>query len=118
MEKDESYKGILFEENKYYITYYQIDKSSEAFIVNSYLEFNLNDIQIFKNEILLMIELSYFNNIISELELNKLNIITIARVKSGIAFKIKSFTDNTEAIIKALTIYLFMNYIYKKLAFN
>ena len=102
LEKDESYKGILFEENKYYITYYQIDKSSEAFIVNSYLEFNLNDIQIFKNEILLMIELSYFNNIISELELNKLNIITIARVKSGIAFKIKSFTDNTEAIIKAL----------------
>ena len=102
MEKDESYKGILFEENKYYITFYQIDKSSEAFIVNSYLEFNLNDVQIFKNEILLMIELSYFNNIISELELNKLNIITIARVKSGIAFKIKSFTDNTEAIIKAL----------------
>jgi len=102
LEKDESYKGTLFEDNKYYMTYYQIDKSSEAFIVNSYLELNLNDDTLFKNEILLMIGLSYIDNIISELELNKLDIVSINRVKSGIDFKIKSFTDNTEVIIKAL----------------
>ena len=101
LEKEESYKGTLLEDDKYYITYYQIDKSSEAFIVNSYLEFNLNE-NIFKNEILLMIELSYINNIISELEFNQLDMVSIVEVRSGIAFKIKSFTDNTEPIIKAL----------------
>ena len=47
LEKDESYKGTLFEDNKYYMTYYQIDKSFEAFIVNSYLELNLNDDTLF-----------------------------------------------------------------------
>ena len=102
LEKDESYKGILFEDNKNYITYYQIDKSSEAFIVNSYLEFNLNEDKKLKNETLLMIELSYIKDIISELEFNKLDMVSVIRVRSGFAFKIKSFTDNTEAIIKTL----------------
>ena len=102
LEKDESYKGTLFEDDKYYMTYYQIDKSSEAFIVNSYLEFNLNEDKKLKNETLLMIELSYIKDIIAELEFNKLDMVSVVRVNSGIAFKIKSFTDNTESIIKTL----------------
>ena len=106
LEKDESYKGTLLVDDKYYTIYYQIDKSSEAFIVNSYLEINLNDDQSLKNEISLMIELSYIKNIISELELNKLDIVSVSRVNSVFTFKIKSFTDNTENIIKNLIISL------------
>jgi len=63
LEKDESYKGTLFEDNKYYMTYYQIDKSSESFSVNVYLEFNLHDDTIIKNEINSMYEITYINKL-------------------------------------------------------
>ena len=105
-EKEEFYKGTLLEDNEYYMTYYQIDKSSESFSVNAYLEFDLNDDTIFKNEILFMFDISYINYIISELELNKLDMVSIEKTESGISFEIYGFTDNIEKIIKDLIEYL------------
>ena len=99
-EKEEFYKGTLLEDDKYYMTYYQIDKSSESFSVNSYLEFSLNDDKILKNEIISMLEITYINNIISELQLNQLDMISVDKTQSGISFYTYGFTDNTEKIIK------------------
>ena len=84
------------------MTYYQIDKSSESFSVNSYLEFSLNDDKILKNEIISMLEITYINNIISELQLNQLDMISVDKTQSGISFYTYGFTDNTEKIIKDL----------------
>ena len=105
-EKEESYKGTLLEDDKYYMTYYQIDKSSESFSVNSYLEFTLHDDTIIKNEIKSMYEIAYINNIISEFQLNQLDMISVDKTKSGISFEIYGFTDTIEKIIKDLIDYL------------
>ena len=40
-EKENEYQGTLLENSETYITYYQIDKSSESYLVNCYLEFHL-----------------------------------------------------------------------------
>ena len=105
-ENDESYKEILLDDDKYYLTYYQIDKSSEAFIVNSYLEFDINYNGFFVNDIIFDIEIDYIKNIISDLELNKLDMVSLVKNNYKLAFKIKSFSDNTEKIIKDLIKYL------------
>lgn len=106
-EKEDEYNGtILKDNNTNYITYYQIDKSSESFIVNSFLEFSFNDNELFNNNIMLEIETSYIINKLSPI--NELEIITpVINSKLNIGFKIKSFSDNTEIIIKDFIKYLF-----------
>ena len=51
MEKEYQYKGTLLEENENYMTFYQIDKSSESHLVYSYLKIDLNEIE--ENETIL-----------------------------------------------------------------
>ena len=97
--KDDKYSGIRLEDN--YETYYQIDKSSESSIVNSYLEFNFPENETIEEDYSIPILKMYFNHIISEI--NELNsVYDLEITNSKIALKIRSFTDNTKLIIQNL----------------
>ena len=78
------------------IIYYQIDKSSETFIVNSYLDMEFIENENITSEIIELIKF-YINDILSEI--NEVPTISIVKFdQSSIAFKIQSFTDNTNKI--------------------
>lgn len=103
-ELEDKYKGKLLEDNKYYITYYQIDKSSESFIVNIYLELKFVENENITNEAIDLIKF-YINDISSEI--NEIPTISIVKFdKSFIAFKIQSFSDNIEKIFYEFIKYL------------
>ena len=98
---DNEYSGTKIEDE----TSYQIDKSSESSIVNSYLEFKFTENENMDDQIAIPILKNYFNHIISEItELN--NIYDWEITKSKISLKIKSFTDNTQKIIEDLVVLL------------
>ena len=97
-ELEDKYNGALFNNDKYYIIYYQIDKSSETYLVYSYLEFKFIENDNITNEFSEIIKL-YLNNKFTEI--NEVPTITIDEFStSSIGFTIKSFTDNTERIFK------------------
>ena len=97
--KDDKYSGIRLEDN--YETYYQVDKSSESSIVNSYLEFIFPENENLEGDYSIPILKIYFNHIITEI--NELNTVYDLEIsKSKIALKIRSFTDNTKIIIQDL----------------
>ena len=90
--KENQYKGTLLEENENYITVYQIDKSSESYIVNSYIEFDLGGKFTSLLELFLNTRLKEFN------ELN--NIQIDSKNENNFFLKIKSFYDNTEILLE------------------
>ena len=103
-ELEDKYNGTLLEDDKYYITYYQIDKSSETFIVNSYLDLTFIENENITNEIIDIIKF-YINDKLSII--NEVPTISIVKFnQNSIAFKIQSFTDNTEKIYKDFIKYL------------
>ena len=118
--KDDKYSGIRLENN--YETFYQIDKSSESFIVNSYLEFDFPENEEIDDILANPILKNYFAYIISEI--NELNTIYDWEItKSKIALKIRSFTDNTKIIIEDLVTNLKkepneINYNYAKASYK
>ena len=98
--KEDEYKGTkLEEENANFETYYQIDKSSESSIVNSYLQFKFTENENMNDEIIISILNFYFNHRISEINELK-NVYDWEIDNSRISFKIRSFTDNTKMIIE------------------
>ena len=99
---ENEYKGtILEDQNKNYLTYYQIDKSSESYIVNSYLEIQFEENDLLSEDIYNYLEDFYISFKISEL--NELHNIYMYNLDTqSISFRIQSFTDNTERIIKDL----------------
>ena len=95
-ELEDKYNGTLLNEDKNYIIYYQIDKSSETFLVNSYLEMEFIENENITIEIIEIIKF-YVNDILSDI--NEVPTISIVKFdQSSIAFKIQSFTDNTKKI--------------------
>ena len=105
IENEEEYNETLFEEKDNYITYYQIDKSSEAFIVNSYFEIKCITNELFNDAILIKIEYNYLNQKFNEI--NEIETISLAIFYNmTIGFIIKSFSDNTEKIFKDFIQYL------------
>ena len=97
-EREDRYNAsLLEEENKNYKTYYQIDKSSEAFIVNSYFEMEVLPNDLFNKMLYNNIEYNYVKHKISNF--NELPSISISNFyNNSISFEINSFTDNTEKI--------------------
>ena len=103
-ELEDKYNGTLLENDEYYITYYQIDKSSESFLVNSYLDFKFIENENITNEIIDIIKF-YINDKLSII--NEVPTISIDKFdQNSIAFKIQSFTDNTEKIYKSFIRYI------------
>ena len=96
-EKDDNYSGVILEEeNQNYETIYQIDKSSESFIVGTYLQFYLPNGPY--NEFIL----SYLL-LVKIHELNEVGEFNVALVKNQIiTFQIKCFNDNIESIYERL----------------
>ena len=95
--EDRNNATLLEEENKNYKTYYQIDKSSEAFIVSSYLELEVLPNDLFNKMLYNNIEYSYVRHKLSDL--NELPSISISNFyNNSISFEINSFSDNTEKI--------------------
>ena len=85
--KDDKYSGTRLENN--YETFYQIDKSSESFIVNSYLEFNFPENEEIDDILANPILKNYFSYIISEI--NELNTIYDWEItKSKVALKLEA----------------------------
>ena len=93
---EDKYKGTLLNDDKDYIIYYQIDKSSETYIVNSYLDFKFIENENITSEIIDII-IFYINDILSEI--NEIQTISIENFdQSSISFKIQSFTDKIKKI--------------------
>ena len=91
-ELEDKYNGTLLENDKYYITYYQIDKSSETYLINSYLEFNFLENEKITNEHIEIIKF-YINDQLSEI--NEVPTISIDKFdRNSIAFEIRCFKDN------------------------
>jgi len=100
-EKENKYKGTSFEDNHYFLTYYQIDKSSESFIVKSYIDIEFKENQLLDDDIKYLFEVLYIDHKL--LEINEvLDTIYMDYLDpSGyIGFIVNSFADNTEKIIK------------------
>ena len=103
-ESEERYKGTLLEKDNYYITYYQIDKSSESFFVNLYLDLNFVENESITNEFIEIMKF-YINDRLSEI--NEVPSISIDKFdQQSIAFKIISFTDNIQNIFNDFIRYL------------
>ena len=103
-ENEDKYNGTLLEKDNNYITYYQIDKSSETFLVNIYLDINFVENENITNEYIEIIKF-YINDRISEI--NEVPTIIITKFdQQSIAFKIQSFIDNTQKILNDFIEYL------------
>ena len=105
--KDDKYNGTILDENdKNYVTIYQIDKSSESHLVYSYLKFTLDEPDVDDETytgFLLMIEEDYLEYIMSEIkEIPETVSIKLVPEKMTLTFIIQAFSDNTEIIIKRL----------------
>ena len=98
-DKEENYIGTQLEDerNASYMTYYQIDKSSESNLVYSYLELSLDDLEGI-TEKLLQIEKNYIKYMITEL-LEIEDTFDYKFEESKLMFKFKTFSDNTEKIL-------------------
>ena len=103
-ESEDKYKGTLLEDNKNYITYYQIDKSSETFLVNSYIDIKFIENKNITTEIIDIIKF-YINDKLSII--NEVPTISIVKFdQTSIAFKIQCFTDNIKKIFKDFFTYI------------
>lgn len=92
---ENEYKGTkIVEEKAGYETKYQIDKSSESYIVYSYITFNLI------NEVDVNILKEYFSLKLTKID--ELNIFDIIAEDDYIAIQLKSFSDNTENLLDAM----------------
>ena len=97
-DNDNKYNGQLIEENKYYKTYYQIDKSSESYLIKANLEIHFNENSNLINEIIEIIKF-YLNDKFSVI--NEVETISIVRFdKIAMGFNLITFTDNTEMIYR------------------
>jgi secreted Zn-dependent insulinase-like peptidase len=96
-EKEDQYKGTLLEENENYITFYQIDKSSESHLVYSSLIIYLKEIEE-TNPILKDLRETYINYFISNfIEIDETFIPKLS--SSEMNFEFITFSDNTQKII-------------------
>ena len=97
-ELEDKYKGTLLNDDKNYIIYYQIDKSSETYIVNLYIDFKFIENENITSVIIDII-FFYINDILSEI--NEVQTISIENFdQSSISFKIQCFSDNIITIFK------------------
>ena len=96
-EKDEKYNGILFEgDNTNFKIYYQIDKSSESYLIKANLEIHFDENEELTNEIIDIMKV-YLNDKLSTI--NEVETISIVRFdKISIGFNLITFTDNTKII--------------------
>ena len=95
-ENDEKYSGILLEEDRYIKIYYQIDKSSESFLIKGNLEIHFDETNNLINEVIEIFKF-YLNDKLAII--NEVDTISIIRFdKLFIGFNLITFTDNTELI--------------------
>ena len=98
-EKEEKYSPTILKENENFIAYYQIDKSSESFLVRLYLELNVQENELLYDPILRRIESNYLETII--LEIDEINSIEITKLYNTIwGFEFICFKDNIINIFK------------------
>ena len=97
--KEEKYSPTVLKENDNFITYYQIDKSSESFLVRLYIEFNVQENELLYDRILRRIESNYLETII--LEIDEMNSVEIANFDStSLGFEFICFKDNIVNIFR------------------
>ena len=97
-ENDVKYNPTIIEENKYFKTYYQIDKSSKSYLIKANLEIHFEEKNNLIYEIIEIIKF-YLNDKLSTI--NEVESISIVRFdKLSIGFNLITFTDNSEIIYK------------------
>ena len=103
--KEEKYSPTVVKENGNFITYYQIDKSSESFLVRLYIECKVQENELYNNNkilydrILRRIESNYLETII--LEIDEMNSVEIANFDStSLGFEFICFKDNIVNIFR------------------
>ena len=96
-EKEAKYKGTLLEENENYMTFYQIDKSSESHLVYSNLIIYLNEIDETDSRLNDLIE-KYINYLLNNfIEFDEAYQARVSSIQMN--FQFITFSDNTEKII-------------------
>ena len=96
LENDDKYNPILFDEDKYFKLYYQIDKSSESYLIKANLEIHFDETNNLINEIIEIIKF-HLNDKLSII--NEVETISIVRFdKLSMGFNLITFTDNTELV--------------------
>ena len=96
--KEEKYNATLFNESdQNYITYYQIDKSSESFLVNVYCEFTIEENEIFTDDIYVSILQNFLMFKLTELD-EVYNLILFSIYNTTINMEFECFTDNIEKV--------------------
>ena len=102
--KDDKYNGTILDENdNNYITYYQIDKSSESHLVYSNLQFKINLDKTDNTQLLLKIEENYLKYILSEImEISTTVSLEFNTQNTILNIIFKTFSDNTDIIINRL----------------
>ena len=101
IKNDVKYNGTTLDENdKKYVTTYQIDKSSESHLVYSYLEIQLNMQYSIIIKDFLTIEKAYMKYRLSEImEIDETVKAEFVQNKMILNIMFKTFSDNTETII-------------------
>ena len=95
-ENDDKYEGVLIQENKYFKTLYQKDKSSESFYIKANLDIHFDENKNLSNDIIEIIKF-YLNDKFSII--NEADTISIVRFdQSSIGFNLVTFEDNSEII--------------------
>ena len=99
-DKEEEYNGTCLEEkNENYSTCYQIDKSSESFLVVANLKFNLTQNELFKDDVINEVLLNYLNEKLIEMK-EAIGLVPSDSYETKLGFKFKCFSDNIEIALK------------------
>ena len=105
-EKEDKYNPTLLnEENKNFVTYYQIDKSSESYTVSLYLQFNIQENELILNDDAFS-NIEYYILNQKTFDIDEFDSISISYFYDTITIKITCFSDNVENILKNLLINL------------
>ena len=97
-EKEEKYNPTVLEKNENFVTYYQIDKSSESFLVFAYLRINIKVIDLFNDNLYNQVLMNYIIQKFSEL--NEVSSFGVADFfNTTLGFIATGYYDTIEKII-------------------
>ena len=99
-EKFDEYNGTLLEEKKEgYKTYYQIEKSSESYLVFANIKLNIKEIKLFNDFVYNEVLMNYI--VLKFKEINEINSFGVSDFyNTSIGFMATGYTDTIQKIIK------------------
>ena len=99
-ENEEKYNGTCLEEkDENYVTCYQIDKSTESYLVVANLKFSIKENELFKDWVINDVELNYISQKLIQME-EAVSFRPSDSYDTTLGFIFKCFSDNIEIALK------------------